>query len=76
MRTGFKTGLSFGLTSGVITTLGLMIGLHSGTHSKTVVLGGILTIAVRYRSSRRSIGWNSAAQAMPKTRLELRSTAY
>lgn len=46
MRTGFKTGLSFGLTSGVITTLGLMIGLHSGTHSKTVVLGGILTIAV------------------------------
>ncbi len=46
MRTSFKTGLSFGLTSGVITTLGLMVGLHSGTHSRTVVIGGILTIAI------------------------------
>lgn len=46
MRTSFKTGLSFGLTSGVITTLGLMAGLHSGTHSRTVVIGGILTIAI------------------------------
>jgi len=46
MKTSFKTGLSFGLTSGVITTLGLMVGLHSGTHSRTVVIGGILTIAI------------------------------
>ena len=46
MKNSFKTGVSFGLTSGVITTLGLMVGLHSGTHSKSVVLGGILTIAV------------------------------
>jgi len=46
MKPSFKTGLSFGLTSGVITTLGLMVGLHSGTHSRTVVIGGILTIAV------------------------------
>ncbi len=46
MRSSWKTGLSFGLTSGVITTLGLMVGLHAGTHSRTVVLGGILTIAV------------------------------
>jgi vacuolar iron transporter family protein len=38
--------LSFGLTSGVITTLGLMVGLHSGTHSRTVVIGGIVTIAI------------------------------
>jgi len=38
--------LSFGLTSGVITTLGLMVGLHSGTHSRTIVIGGILTIAI------------------------------
>ena len=46
MKTSFKTGLSFGLTSGVITTLGLMVGLHSGTHSRTVVIGGIMTIAI------------------------------
>jgi VIT1/CCC1 family predicted Fe2+/Mn2+ transporter len=46
MKPSFKTGLSFGLTSGVITTLGLMVGLHSGTHSRTVVIGGIVTIAI------------------------------
>ncbi len=46
MKPSFKTGLSFGLTSGVITTLGLMVGLHAGTHSRSVVLGGIVTIAV------------------------------
>jgi VIT1/CCC1 family predicted Fe2+/Mn2+ transporter len=46
MKTSFKTGLSFGLTSGVITTLGLMVGLHSGSHSRTVVIGGIVTIAI------------------------------
>ncbi|CUS35077.1 VIT1/CCC1 transporter family protein [Candidatus Nitrospira nitrificans] len=46
MKTSWKTGISFGLTSGVITTLGLMVGLHSGTHSRTIVIGGILTIAV------------------------------
>jgi VIT1/CCC1 family predicted Fe2+/Mn2+ transporter len=40
------TGFSFGSTSGIITTLGLMVGLHSGTHSRSVVLGGILTIAI------------------------------
>ncbi len=46
MKTSFKTGLSFSLTSGVITTLGLMVGLHSGTHSRTVVIGGIVIIAI------------------------------
>jgi len=46
MKPSFKTGLSFGLTSGVITTLGLMVGLHSGSHSRTVVIGGIVTIAI------------------------------
>ena len=46
MKTSFKTGLSFGLTSGVITTLGLMVGLHAGTRSRTVVIGGIVTIAI------------------------------
>ena len=34
------------MTSGVITTMGLMIGLQSGTNSRSVVLGGILTIAI------------------------------
>ncbi|HQO77045.1 MAG TPA: hypothetical protein PLG17_00885, partial [Thermodesulfobacteriota bacterium] len=33
-------------TSAAITTLGLIVGLHSGTHSKSVILGGILTIAI------------------------------
>jgi len=46
IKHSLKTGFSFGLTSGVITTLGLIVGLHSGTHSKTVVLGGILIIAI------------------------------
>ncbi len=46
MRSSLRTGFSFGLTSGVITTLGLMVGLHSGTHSRTVVIGGILMIAI------------------------------
>lgn len=46
MRHSFRTGLGFGLTSGVITTLGLMVGLRSGSQSASVVLGGILTIAV------------------------------
>jgi vacuolar iron transporter family protein len=39
-------GTAFGLTSGIITTLGLIVGLHSGTGSRTVVLGGIVTIAI------------------------------
>lgn len=46
MKHSLKTGFSFGLTSGIITTLGLMVGLHSGTHSTTVVIGGILIIAI------------------------------
>ncbi|MBD3204396.1 hypothetical protein GF327_08955 [Candidatus Woesearchaeota archaeon] len=46
MKTSLIKGATFGLTSGIITTLGLIVGLNSGTHSKTVVLGGILTIAI------------------------------
>ncbi len=46
MRESIKTGVAFGLTSGTITTLGLMIGLYSGTNSRSIVIGGILTIAV------------------------------
>ena len=46
LKRSVQIGLSFGLTSGTITTLGLMIGLYSGTNLKSVVLGGILTIAI------------------------------
>ena len=46
MKESIKTGLGFGLTSGIITTLGLMVGLNSSTHMKSVVIGGILTIAI------------------------------
>jgi VIT1/CCC1 family predicted Fe2+/Mn2+ transporter len=46
MKNSLKIGICFGITSGIITTLGLMIGLESGTSSQTVVLGGILTIAI------------------------------
>jgi VIT1/CCC1 family predicted Fe2+/Mn2+ transporter len=46
MKHSLKTGLSFGLTSAIITTLGLIVGLNSSTHSKSVVIGGILIIAI------------------------------
>ena len=46
MLTVIKRGLSFGLTSGVITTLGLLIGLAASTNSKSVVLSGIIMIAI------------------------------
>ncbi|MEA1994086.1 MAG: hypothetical protein U9N35_06820 [Euryarchaeota archaeon] len=46
MRHSVKIGVCFGLTSAVITTLGLMVGLESGTHLKSVVIGGILIIAI------------------------------
>lgn len=45
MKESIKTGLCFGLTSGVITTLGLLIGLNASSHLKSIVIGGILTIA-------------------------------
>ncbi len=46
LKDSIKTGISFGLTSATITTLGLIMGLESSTHSSTVVMGGILTIAI------------------------------
>lgn len=46
MRLSLLKGFSFGLTSGIITTLGLMVGLNSSTHSSSVVIGGILVIAI------------------------------
>jgi len=46
MKLSLKKGFSFGLTSGIITTLGLIIGLESSTNSTTIVISGILVIAI------------------------------
>ncbi len=46
MKPSLKVGFGFGVTSGIITTLGLIVGLQAGTHSRSVVIGGILTIAI------------------------------
>ena len=46
MERSLRTGISFGITSAVITTVGLMVGLYAGTNSKTIVLSGILIIAI------------------------------
>jgi len=46
MKISIRKGFSFGLTSGIITTLGMIVGLDSSTKSKTIVLGGIVLIAV------------------------------
>ncbi|MBI5222507.1 MAG: hypothetical protein HY980_03350 [Candidatus Magasanikbacteria bacterium] len=46
MKLSILKGVSFGLTSGTITTLGLMVGLQSSTGLKSIVAGGILTIAI------------------------------
>ena len=41
-----RKGIGFGFTSGIITTLGLIVGLNSSTGSQSVVIGGILIIAI------------------------------
>lgn len=46
MKTSLKIGMNFGITSGVITTLGLLVGLAAGSEIKSVVIAGILTIAI------------------------------
>ena len=46
MKQSIKEGIGFGLTSAVLTTLGLLIGLSSTTQNKTIIIGGILTIAI------------------------------
>ena len=46
MKSSIRKGLGFGLTSSIITTLGLIIGLNAGTHSKSIIIAGILTIAI------------------------------
>ena len=42
----FAKGLGFGVTSGIVTTLGIIVGLSASTETKSVVLGGIMTIAL------------------------------
>ncbi|MFC1598748.1 hypothetical protein ACFL2U_01945 [Patescibacteria group bacterium] len=46
MKCAITKGFSFGLTSAVITTLGIIVGLNATTHSETVIIGGILAIAI------------------------------
>ena len=46
MKLSIRKGFSFGLTSGIITTLGLIVGLHSSTNSSTIIIGGVLVIAI------------------------------
>ena len=41
-----KNRFNFALASGTITILGVMVGLYSGTYMKSVVIGGIITIAI------------------------------
>ena len=66
MKTSIRKGLGFGLTSGIITTLGLIVGLNSGTHSKTIILGGILIIAIADASS-DALGMHISEEAGRKT---------
>ncbi|MFA5856642.1 MAG: hypothetical protein WC867_04740 [Candidatus Pacearchaeota archaeon] len=46
MNIATRKGVGFGLTSGVITTLGVITGLNSAAGSKSIIIGGILTIAI------------------------------
>ncbi|MBD3262225.1 MAG: hypothetical protein GF334_11265 [Candidatus Altiarchaeales archaeon] len=46
MEDSIRGGLYYGMSSAAITALGLMIGLNSGTKSQTVVLAGLLTMAL------------------------------
>ena len=41
-----RNRLNFALASGTITILGIMVGLYSGTYMKSVVIGGIITVAI------------------------------
>lgn len=46
MILGIKKGIGFGLTSGVITTLGTLLALYLLSGEKTVIIGGIISIAI------------------------------
>jgi len=65
MKTSLVKGFGFGLTSGVITTLGIIVGLDSSTHSRTVVLGGVLIIAIADALS-DALGMHVSQESDPK----------
>jgi len=65
MKTPIKKGFGFGLTSGIITTQGLIIGLNSSTHSKSIILGGIIIIAIADALS-DSLGMHISEEANSK----------
>ncbi|MEJ5172282.1 MAG: hypothetical protein WHT47_01060 [Hydrogenothermaceae bacterium] len=46
MNSGITKGIGFGLTSGVITTLGMTLALYLLSESKTIIVGGIISIAI------------------------------
>lgn len=46
MNSGIAKGIGFGLTSGVITTLGMTLALYLLSESKTIIVGGIISIAI------------------------------
>ncbi len=66
MKISIRKGFGFGLTSGIITTLGLIVGLDAGTNSKSIVLGGILIIAIADAMS-DSLGIHISEEAGSKT---------
>ncbi|WP_456401114.1 hypothetical protein [Persephonella sp.] len=61
-----KKGFGFGLTSGVITTLGMLIGLATISESKTVIIGGIISIAIADAAS-DALGIHIAEESHEKT---------
>jgi VIT1/CCC1 family predicted Fe2+/Mn2+ transporter len=70
MNVSFKKGLGFGLTSGIITTLGLIVGLNSGTGSRSIVIGGILIIAIADSMS-DAFGIHISEEVLNKKRKEI-----
>lgn len=46
MKKTLKKGFGFGITSGIITTLGVIIGLYSTTKSSTIIIAGIISVAI------------------------------
>ena len=68
-------GFGFGLVSGVITTLGMMVGLFSATNSKTVVISGIITIAIADALS-DAFGIHVSEEAVEKSHKKVWKTTF
>jgi vacuolar iron transporter family protein len=75
MQKSLLKGLGFGLTSGIITTLGLIVGLNSGTHMRSVVLSGILVIAVADALS-DSLGMHVSEESSNKSLLQVWKSTF